>query len=306
MTQNHNEIQDFLAASSIRAETHSPLFHIIKIQDHISSLRKEVEPFRNHFFEISYTSGFNVECRLNDQTYNQVEDNLLFVCPGQINSWRIRQPLGPAKGYMMFIKPELFGGDAKLFEMISTFHFFNLNAQPIYYLSEENKKLFEDLYSRIYNEYQNFRKGSLEIITSYLVILLNEAGRSLKPGFMDDDAISRAAEITYEFEKRIKSSLHKKKTIQEYAEELFLSPSYLRESVKKTTGKPANKIIQEYTILEAKSLLQQSEGSVKSVALELGFDDPSNFAKFFKKQTGLTPLRYRQNPQNVPESRQFG
>lgn len=303
MTQNYNEIQDFLAASNIQADIHSPLFHIIKIQDHISSLRKEAEPFRNHFFEISYTAGLNVECRLNEKRYNQIEDNLLFVSPGQINSWRICEPAGPAKGYMMFFKPELFGGDAKLFEMITFFHFFNLNAQPIYYLSGDHKKLFADLYSRIFREYQNFREGSLEIITSYLVILLNEANRSLKPDFQENDSLSRPAEITFEFENLVKTTLHDKKTINDYAQELFVSPSYLRESVKKTTGKPAYKLIQEYTVLEAKSLLQQSASPVKSVALELGFDDPSNFAKFFKKQTGLTPLRYRENPQNVPERR---
>lgn len=301
MIRNYKEIQDFLAASNIKADIKSQLFHIIYIQDHISSLPKEIEPFRNNFFEISYTAGFNVECRLNDESHNQIKENLLFVTPGQINSWRICEPAGPAKGYMMFFKPELFGGAAKLFEMITSFHFFNLNAQPIYYLSEDQKKLFEDLYSRIYREYQNFSVGSIEIIASYLVILLNEAHRSLKPDFQENDAVSRAAEITFEFENLIKATLHEKKTINEYAEELFISPSYLRDSVKKITGKTAYKLIQEYTTLEAKSLLQQSAGSVKNVALELGFDDPSNFAKFFKKQTGLTPLCYRENPQNVPE-----
>jgi len=84
-----------------------------------------------------------------------------------------------------------------------------------------------------------------------------------------------------------------------YAERLFIISSYLREAVKQSTGKPAYKLIREYQLLEAKSQLLQSDKTVKSVALELGFD-ASNFVKFFKKHAGLTPLLYRENPQNLP------
>jgi AraC family transcriptional regulator, transcriptional activator of pobA len=171
---------------------------------------------------------------------------------------------------------------------------------PVYCLKPEQKGIFTDLFRRMYDEYNQFREGSIEIITSYLTILLNEAKRNLEPEFRINGNLSRTEELTYQFENLIKSEYRKRLSIKEYAERLFISPSYLREAVKQSTGKPAYKLIREYQILEAKSLLLQSEKTVKSIALELGFDDSSNFVKFFKKYSGLTPLRYRENPQNLP------
>src|SRR5690606_6661700 len=136
--------------------------------------------------------------------------------------------------------------------------------------------------------------------TSYLIILLNEAKQNLEPDFRENGTLNRGEEITYLFENLIKSEYRKGLSLKEYAGKLFISPSYLREAVKKSTGKPAYKLLQEYQLLQAKSLLLQSNFTIKQVALELGFQDPSNFTKFFKNQTGITPLTYRENPHNLP------
>lgn len=257
-------------------------------------------PYRQNFFEISFTEGLNSDCAIDDRRFQLENDSILFVSPGQINSWNVKISENSARGYMAFFKPELLGAGELSCEVFSAFRFFNLNSMPIYYLKPEQKVIFTDLFKRIHEEYSHFREGSIEIITSYLTILLNEAKRNLEPDFRINGNLNRSAEITYLFENMIKSEYRKRLSIKEYAERLFISPSYLREAVKKTTGKPAYKLIREYQILEAKSLLLQTDKTVKSVALELGFDDSSNFVKYFKEQAGLTPLRYREYPRNLP------
>ncbi|MCC5906823.1 MAG: helix-turn-helix transcriptional regulator [Balneolaceae bacterium] len=292
----YNRMQELVDVILPDDSVHSDLFHIINLEEHFLSLKKTVAPYRQNFFEISYTAGLNDDCHVGNWRFNQHNDSLLFVSPGQINSWKLKSAEKPVESYMVYFKPELLGAGELSCEVFSTFRFFNLNSMPVYYLKTEQKEVFTDLFRRIHDEYSNFREGSIEIITSYLTILLNEAKRNLEPDFRVNGSLNRAEEITYQFENLIKSEYRKRLNLKDYAEKLHISPSYLREAVKQSTGKPANKLIQEYQILEAKSLLLQSNETVKHIALELGFDDPSNFVKFFKKQAGLTPLRYRENP----------
>lgn len=300
IVKNYHHILDFVEVILPGVPVHSDLFHIIRLEDHLDLIKKTMRPYRQSFFEISYSAGLYQDCFLDDTRLEQKEDSLLFVSPGQVNSWKLKSAKKPAAGYVVYFRPELLGAGELSCEVFSTFRFFNLNSLPVYYLKPGVKEIVTDLFRRIYEEYSNFREGSIEIITSYLTILLNEAKRNLEPDFRVNGSLNRADEITYQFENLVKSEFRNRLSLKDYAGKLFISPSYLREAVKKSTGKPAYKLIREYQILEAKSLLLQTNESVKSVALELGFDDPSNFTKFFKKQAGLTPLSYRENPQNLP------
>ena len=74
-----------------------------------------------------------------------------------------------------------------------------------------------------------------------------------------------------------------------------INATYLGEVVKKTTGKSPKQILSERLILEAKSLLHNTEMSISEVAYFLKFEDPSNFTKFFKSKTGISPAIYRNN-----------
>ena len=53
-------------------------------------------------------------------------------------------------------------------------------------------------------------------------------------------------------------------------------------------------IIRERLLLEAKNLITYTSLSIAEVAYQLKFNDPSNFVKFFKSLTTLTPLEYRE------------
>ncbi len=56
---------------------------------------------------------------------------------------------------------------------------------------------------------------------------------------------------------------------------------------------PASEIIIDRLILEAKRLLIYSDLNNKEVAYELNYEDPSYFARIFRRKTGLTPSAFR-------------
>ncbi|MCD8186501.1 MAG: helix-turn-helix domain-containing protein [Rikenellaceae bacterium] len=74
---------------------------------------------------------------------------------------------------------------------------------------------------------------------------------------------------------------------------LGVNEKTLSKEVKALTGKTPKVYIDSRIILEAKRLLSYSNLSAKMIGFELGFDEPTNFTKYFRKHTGTTPARFR-------------
>ncbi|WP_342328125.1 helix-turn-helix transcriptional regulator [Pedobacter sp. FW305-3-2-15-E-R2A2] len=78
-----------------------------------------------------------------------------------------------------------------------------------------------------------------------------------------------------------------------FAQLLFTSVDQLNKAIKKVTGKTTQTHIHERIIEEANVLLKHTTYSVKEIAWNLHFQETSHFQNFYKKQTGRTPLEYR-------------
>lgn len=83
--------------------------------------------------------------------------------------------------------------------------------------------------------------------------------------------------------------------LQFYADQLFITPKYLTQTIKETIGKTAGEMIDEMVTTEAKVLLHTTTDTVAQVAEALYFSNQFFFSKFFKNQTGLTPSEYRKS-----------
>ena len=68
----------------------------------------------------------------------------------------------------------------------------------------------------------------------------------------------------------------------------------LNKCVNECSGNSPLTLINNRIILEAKRMVRYTEMMIKEIALELGFDDPSYFVKFFKRQTGYLPSEFRE------------
>lgn len=105
---------------------------------------------------------------------------------------------------------------------------------------------------------------------------------------------TRPYQIAQQFKKTLKQYFATQKSPSWYADELIISESYLNESIKKTTGLPVTYWITHEIILEARRLLIYSGLNVKEIAHSLGYEDHTYFSRIFKRNTGKTPLTFRQ------------
>lgn len=79
----------------------------------------------------------------------------------------------------------------------------------------------------------------------------------------------------------------------DYAEKMHITYKTLNQACKQTTGKTAKQLIDSYMLLEAKRRLVIDKQPIQQLAFDLGFDDASNFVKYFKRHTGETPTHFQ-------------
>jgi AraC family transcriptional activator of pobA len=104
---------------------------------------------------------------------------------------------------------------------------------------------------------------------------------------------SRPVMITHLFRKLVFKNFKTVKSPSDYAGLLNISPSYLNEAVKATTGNPASFWIQREVMIEAKRLLCYTDLNIKEISFQIGYVDPTYFSRLFHKVTGSYPAAFR-------------
>ena len=103
----------------------------------------------------------------------------------------------------------------------------------------------------------------------------------------------RDVDIYLRFRQELKRHLRDHLSVADYASMLSITPKYLTTTVKKASGIPAHKWIEEETILEIRDALEHSQLTVKEIAHQFHFPNTSFFGRFFKRHTGMSPNEYR-------------
>jgi AraC-like DNA-binding protein len=99
------------------------------------------------------------------------------------------------------------------------------------------------------------------------------------------------------FRKLLEADFSRQHQVQYYASTLGMSEKTLSRVCLATTGVPAKAIISQRLTLEAKRLLSHTTLAVQTIGRDLGFEEATNFVKFFQKQAGMAPLAFRQEVQ---------
>lgn len=99
--------------------------------------------------------------------------------------------------------------------------------------------------------------------------------------------------IFFQFKDLVEKSYRNTRNAKDYAENMTISTKHLNKIVKSFTLNTAKHFIDQYVILEIKRAILSTDKSLKEIAYDQGFNEVTNFTKFFKKHTDCTPKEYR-------------
>jgi AraC family transcriptional activator of pobA len=215
---------------------------------------------------------------------------LLQFAPGVVHAWRPEQL---PRGYSINFDRTFFGQDARdQVELADSKLFCVHSGSRVLSISARQQSLFEQLARAIEREAASRGTEHAAALRSYLRIWLIEAGRiaeALQPARWND----RGTALTSRFLCMVGENYKTLSSVSAYAARLQVTASHLNETVRRAMGKTAGQVIRERMLLEAKRLLLHSDLSVSEIAYHLSFEDPSYFARFFRKHTGRPPAAFR-------------
>lgn len=234
-----------------------------------------------------FTVGINM--------YDVTAPGIILVSPGEIRSWQDNLAL-PEITSIFFTEDFMLAGHPNhLFlkstpvEIWTTPHFLPLTANQF----ETLKAIFNLIESKYFSAWAN-RLKTIPLLLQLVLIEISSLrpfpGTEMKPGTQ-----SQGVYLTERFKTLLSKNFMLQRRVEYYADQLFVSPQYLTQTIIKETGKTTKQLIDEMVCREAKALLKLSEYTIDQISNYLNFPNPSFFGKFFRRNTGVSPIYYRKS-----------
>lgn len=286
----YKDINDFLKSIPSDYKTKNPNFFCLRLKENEGSISNYKPPFRKDFYFIALVSNAGKTKITYDNTnVTKLDSFLVFQSPGLLYSFYRDNS---ANGYLIYFKKECLSFFKPDFE--KEFPFFNILHTNFFKLNQAKFQEFAPHFEEVFAAYENTNDNQHKVASIKLLALLyqlKEFSNNFKQweeGFTTPQQI-----LLQKFIQLVNNFYIEKRTIEEYAALLNVTPNHLSQSIKAASDKNALSYINERLLTEAKSLIQFTDFDIAEIAYQLNFSDPANFGKFFKKHTDQTPLEYR-------------
>ncbi len=251
--------------------------------------------YRSHdFLEIAYVLSGEGKYRIDDKIYPVKEGDLIMINPGV--------------KHQALLCPE---ADTPATELFVGFSNVRISGCPenniplpggecILHTSGELSQRLLKLCTSMEAENAVCRQGRYFMLKSYLMqMLLLVIREQCEPmerprGYAFESASKKyVAEQVVSY---IEDHYSEKISLDQIAENMYLSPFYISRIFKGETGYTPIRHLINLRLEKAKALLEGGyQGSIQEVAALVGYDDAYHFSKLFKKRYGVSPSQARKN-----------
>lgn len=242
-------------------------------------------PHRHNYFEILVFMKGKGSHEIDFTTYAFKPLSFHFVASSGVHLVKREQG---SEGFSILFTQEFLPPACSLHD----FSFYKANAVPVLNLSKADFAVLKPLLDELKNEYFSDNKLKREALASLFHFFLVKVQR-----LYEHKAGAIATPVKNYFvakmEALIEASFAKHWRAGDYAREMNMSVANMTALCKQHFSKNTEKLVQERLLLEIKRLLVYSDKPVKEICYELNFEDPAYFIRFFRKNTGATPLNYR-------------
>lgn len=288
-------INEFLTAVGSRHRTLNDDLFCLRLEDTYPHTRDVMPPFRKDFYFMSLiTDPGATRIGYDDQSVGDLSAFLVFQAPGHVYSWH-RDRM--AKGFLIYFRRECFDFFRPDFD--ETFPFFNNLHTNFLRIRPEHYDTFAGLLDTVFADYGRFPQAGQPPVAalSLLAVFYQFNGFVADLNRYEAHFVTTEQRLLRQFVQLIDACYLDKRTVEQYADLLHVTPHHLSEVVRLATGQKARYLINRKLLHEARILLRYTDSDIGEVAYSLNFSDPANFGRFFRQHTGQSPLAFRRQSQ---------
>lgn len=263
----------------------SSLFARIAVDPNLS--HKPTLPHRISFFALLFVTKGAGRHQIDLENYTVEAGTVLKISKGQIHAFQ-ENPC--YEGFLIlftetFVLNYFSRSSVNLISHLYNYHLSN----PVVQNKKLNQSFLEELLLELENQNQYAQKN---IIAALLNLYLLRLERTL-PHPKLEEKNPKNYNTFLQFKNLVESNYTQTRNVKDYAELLHISTKQLNTIVKEYTFIPSKSFIDNYIILEIKRAIVTTDKSFKEIAYEIGFDEVTNFTKFFKNKMKLSPKEFR-------------
>ena len=244
-------------------------------------------PHRIYFFALLIVTKGTGKHQIDLKEYDLKAGTVLKIAKGQVHAF---QENPNYEGYLILFTEEFVINyfSKSSIKLISHLYNYHLSS-PISFDIKSNENLIGELSAELQSK-NTFAQNNIiaDIIDLYLLKLersSNAKGVQIKESKLQDSFM--------QYKNLVEADYTVTRNVKDYADKMFVTTKLLNTVVKEFTINTAKKFIDDFVLLEAKREIVSTHKSLKEIAYDLGFDEVTNFTKFFKKHSGITPKAFR-------------
>ncbi|NRB53946.1 MAG: helix-turn-helix domain-containing protein [Saprospiraceae bacterium] len=255
-----------------------------------SGLPEDHDPYAFHrleFFAILINLEGDLVHKVDFQQFEVQEGDALLIASGQIHAF---DPKASNRGFLVVFTGAFMNRylAKETLSHINQLYNFHRRAEPIQ-APGLHTSFLKDLDLALQKENETTRACLIgAALTRYLVLLKERETDSLTEVLPQEDLL-----LFENFRQLLQDNYQLTRNAADYADRLFVSYRRLNQACKRVVKQTAKQFIDFYLLLEAKRLIVSTGLSFKEISFHLGFKEPTNFIKYFKKHTQRTPANFR-------------
>ncbi len=255
----------------------------------LSSFIVSRRPFIIAFYEIIFVIKGKGVFLLDDLRIPYERGTIMFLPPNRRREWICETETDV---YAIFFEGEFIEQFFNDHLFVYRFHYFHNYNTPFHLKTEKKQfKKYLEKVKEIKNEIANLINDSNHLLRSILYYLLIKLNRQYVDQHQIKGELFENMEVL-NFIRLLDKNFLKMQRVNEYTQMLGISRTYLNKRLK-SFGHSASDLINARVLMEAKKEILYTNLNISEIAFNLNFSEASNFNRFFKKMTGLTPNQFR-------------
>ena len=263
---------------------------------------KALKPHRITFYQMAVITEGEGSIWIDSAKYQYSPKSAFTASKGRVMAFEFKEM---PKGFVLLFAEEFINRNPGDLEWINSLNSFDLSVElPVIRLSDTEFVELLVFMKKIRLELESGRDFITDEIVFNLLktfILIAERMNSKKTGAVIKGSVDKS--YVFEFKKKLETMYSNSRTVNYYAGQLGITPRKLNQLTYNFCGISAKQLIEDRVLLETKRLLTHTQMTIKEIGHSLGFNDPTNFNKFFKRYIKQTPLEYRELNRKTNKSR---